>query len=166
MPPQKFGMKKKQLDILPGVGLGEVKFGMSREEAASLLGEPQAKEVVSYSDEEDEKSDSWEYQDLRIDLSFEEAEDWRLVIISVSSEEYLLNGKTLIGSDQEELMTELAQLEISDLMVEDLSDEQNLNQQLISSELLGINFWLVEDTVQEIQWAPLFIDDDTIDWPN
>lgn len=158
-------MEKTQLTILPGVGLGEVKFGMTREAVLSILGNPEAKEVVSYSDEEDEKSDSWEYQGLRVDLSFEEAEDWRLVIISVSSEDYLLNGKALIGSDQEELMTELAQLEISDLDIEDLSDEQNPNQKLVSSELLGINFWLVEDTLQEIQWAPLFIDDDTIDWP-
>lgn len=159
-------MEKAHLDIRPGIGLGEVKFGMSREQVETLLGKPEAKEVVSYSEEdEDEKSDSWEYHGLRIDLSFEEAEDWRLVIISVSSEQYLLNGKALIGSDQEELMTELAQLEITDLTVEDLSDEDNPNQKLISSELLGINFWLVEDTLQEIQWGPLFIDDDTIDWP-
>lgn len=158
-------MEKQHTIIHPGIGLGEIKFGMSREEVEQLLGKPDFHEITSYSDELDEKSDSWEYHGLRLDLSFEEAEEWRLVIISVSSDDYILNNKQLVGSDMEELMAELTELDITDIEVEDLSTEENPDHILVSSEEHGINFWVSEDVVEEIQWGPFFVDDETIAWP-
>lgn len=158
-------MKKQHIDIKIGTGLGDIKFGMKREEVEAILGVPDAKETTSYSDDEDEMSDSWEYHGLRIDLSFEEAEDWRLSIMSISSDDYMLEGRQLIGTDMEELMSELAELDIKDLEVEDLSTEDHPEHILVSSEEKGVNFWVSGNIVEEIQWGPLFIDDDTIAWP-
>ncbi len=158
-------MEKKHIDIKVGAGLGDIKFGMSRDEIEAILGVPDAKETTSYSEDENELSDSWEYHGLRIDLSFEEAEDWRLSIISISSDDYVLDGKQLIGSDMEELMSELTLLDINDVEIEDLSTEDHPDHILVSSEEKGINFWLSENVVEEIQWGPLFADDDTIIWP-
>ncbi|WP_424961158.1 hypothetical protein [Ekhidna sp.] len=158
-------MEKVQVEILPGVGLGKLKFGMSREEIKTMLGEPDHQEVTHYGDDESDKSDAWEYHPLRLDLSFEEAEDWRLTIISVSSEDYLFKGSSLIGLNQEELMEELELQGVSDLEIEDLSSEDHPEQLLISSQSLGINFWLHKDILEEIQWGPLFEDEHTIRWP-
>ena len=111
------------------------------------------------------KSRRREYHPLRLDLSFEEAEDWRLTIFSVSSEDYQFKGSSLIGLNQEELMEELDVLGVKDLEIEDMSSEDHPEQVLISSEELGINFWLHQDICEEIQWGPLFEDEHTIKWP-
>ena len=158
-------MEKVQVEIIPGVGLGKLKFGMTREEVNALLGQPNHQEVTAYGEDVDDKSDAWEYHPLRLDLSFEEAEDWKLTIISVSSEDYLLKGSSLIGLSQEELLEELEVLTINDLEIEDLSDEDHPEQILISSEEQGINFWLHQGILEEIQWGPLFEDEQTIKWP-
>lgn len=158
-------MSKIELDIKPGTGLGKLKFGMSREQVKSILGEPDAQEITHYGEDETDKSDAWEYHSLRLDLSFEEAEDWRLTILSVSSEDYLFKESSLIGLDQEELMEELELLGLKDLEIEDLSSEDHPEQTLISSEKFGVNFWLHKEILEEIQWGPLFVDDNTIQWP-
>lgn len=159
-----FVMKKVQVEIIPGVGLGKLKFGMDRAEVKAILGEPDHQEITNYSDDE-EKSDAWEYHPLRLDLSFEEAEDWRLTILSVSSEDYLFKGSSLIGLNQDELMEELELLGVKDLEIEDMSSDDHPAQLLISSEELGVNFWLHKNILEEIQWGPLFVDDNTIKWP-
>lgn len=158
-------MEKAQVEIKPGIGLGLLKFGMTRDEVKKILGDPNHQKVTHYGDDESDRSDAWEYHSLRLDLSFEEAEDWRLTILSVSSEDYQLKGSSLIGLDQEELMDELNMLGIKDLTLEDMSSEDHPDQLLISSEDLAINFWLYQNILEEIQWGPQFIDDQTIKWP-
>lgn len=158
-------MEKIQVEIVPGVGLGKLKFGMSRDEVKTILGEPDHQEITSYGDDDSDQSDAWEYHPLRLDLSFEEAEDWRLTILSVSSEDYMFKGSSLIGLNQEELMEELDVLRVKDLEIEDMSSEDHPEQTLISSDELGMNFWLHKDILEEIQWGPLFEDENTIRWP-
>ncbi|MEO9485485.1 MAG: hypothetical protein ABJG47_18640 [Ekhidna sp.] len=159
-------MEKVHVDILPGVGLGKLKFGMSRDDVKAVLGAPDHQEITHYGDDADDQSDAWEYHPLRLDLSFEEAEDWKLVIISVSSEDYQLKGSSLIGLNTDELMEELDMLGIKELEIEDMSSEDHPDQKLIASEELGLNFWLHQDILEEIQWGPQFLDDETIQWPN
>ena len=158
-------MEKQHIDIIPGVGLGEVKFGMSRKEVESILGKPNHQQITSYDGNEEDQNDAWEFHPLRLDLSFEEAEDWRLMIISVSSEDYLFKGSSLIGLSLDELIEELEILGLKDLEIEDMSTEENPDQKLISSEELALNFWLYENILEEIQWGPQFVDDNTIHWP-
>ncbi|SNT30798.1 hypothetical protein SAMN05421640_3330 [Ekhidna lutea] len=158
-------MEKTQIEIVPGIGLGALKFGMNREEVKSILGEPDHQEITHYGEDDSDQSDAWEYHPLRLDLSFEEAEDWRLTILSVSSDDYLLKGSSLIGLNQEELMEELELLGVKELEMEDLSSEDHPEQLLIAAEELGVNFWLHKGILEEIQWGPLFQDEHTIKWP-
>ena len=46
-----------------------------------------------------------------------------------------------------------------------MSTVESPTHELISSDQLGINFWFDEDTLSEVQWGPLFVDDETIKWP-
>ena len=39
------------------------------------------------------------------------------------------------------------------------------SHELLASDFLGINFWFDEDQLSEVQWGPLFVDDESIDWP-
>ena len=158
-------MKKALKEIKPGYGLGNLKFGMSRAEVKLMLGEPSFIDKYSHSDSADDLTESWEYDDLGLSISFDEDENWKLIMISINSDFYVLNGVSLIGLKEKELLAKLEAMNLGDLDLEDCSDLGSDEQKVIEVEEKAINFWLIDDALDEIQWSPFFIDDDTIDWP-
>lgn len=158
-------MKKALKEIKPGYGLGNLKFGMSRSEVKLMLGEPSFIDKYSHSDSADDLTESWEYDDLGLSISFDEDENWKLIMISINSDFYELNGVSLIGLKEKELLAKLEAMNLGDLDLEDCSDLGSDEQKVIEVEEKAINFWLIDDALDEIQWSPFFIDDDTIDWP-
>lgn len=158
-------MKKALKEIKPGYGLGVLKFGMTRDEVKLLLGEPSYIDKYSHSDSDEDLTESWEYEELFLSLSFDEEEDWRLLLISVSSDFYELEGKSLIGLNQEELLDELDEINLGKLNLEDCSESKHEDQKVIEVDEKSINFWINDGVLDEIQWSPFFIDDDTIKWP-
>ena len=78
-------MLKELKEIKPGVGLGFLKFGMSRDQVKELLGEPALIDKYSHSDAANDGTESWEYDELFLSISFDEAENWKLMMFSVSS---------------------------------------------------------------------------------
>jgi hypothetical protein len=148
-------------NIQPGRGLGELLFGMNREEVLALLGEPTEKETYPLDEEEcDEEVESWHYDELDLSLSFNEEDDYRLITIAVSGGDYLYNGVDPIGLDAAALETLL-----TDSKIEDLEKVEEEGLLLFSSETIGINFWFEEGKLSEVQWGPFFADEETIDWP-
>lgn len=158
-------MKKGMKDIIIGQGLGDVKFGMSRESVISLLGEPDERDLQTLAEDE-AQSEIWHYDELELSLGFDQGEDWRLISIAVSAEEYHFESKALLGKSREEVETFLADSSLADLEMDDLSDDVDSAQCLLVSEENEINFWFEEDVLTEVQWGPLFKDDDTIIWPS
>lgn len=158
-------MKKALKEIKPGYGLGNLKFGMTRAEAKLMLGEPSFIDKYSHSDSAEDLTESWEYEDLGLSISFDEEEKWKLIMISVTSDFYELNGVSLIGLKEKELLKKLETMNLGELDLEDCSDLGSDEQKVIEVEEKSINFWLIDDALDEIQWSPFFIDDDTIDWP-
>ena len=171
-------MRKELKDIRPGQGLGLLKFGMTRHQVRMLLGEPDEMDALVYNEEGSDEVDAlvyneegsdageaWHYDTLELSVSFDRHADWKLVSMAVSSPEYTFNGTPLIQLNKTELLRQLKMLGISDLDQEDLSTSDAPNYHLLSSEGLCINFFLEEDKLSEIQWSPLFEEDDTIIWP-
>ncbi len=167
-------------EIKSGEGLGKIKFGMTREQLEKLIGEPDEIEDFSYSSDEDDdlvnededneededaQTELWHYDNLELSVSFDEEVDWRLVNIAVSSSDYTFKGEKIIGLGRAELLDTLKKLGLTNLKQEDHSSKESPNHKLVASEALGINFWLENDVLAEMQWGPLFIDDDTIVWP-
>ncbi len=157
--------KNELKEIKAGYGLGMLKFGISRAEVEKLLGKPDEIEEHSYSDTDDDVTETWHYDELELSLEFDKEEDWKLITMSVSSEFYEFMGKSLISVSEDKLISAFEELKIEDFEEEELSPIENPSQKLISLEDLGINFWFDNDVLLEIQWCVLFIDDDTIDWP-
>ena len=46
-----------------------------------------------------------------------------------------------------------------------MSTVENPTHELYSSDSLGINFWFDDNKLSEIQVSPLFVDNETIKWP-
>ncbi|RXP46610.1 hypothetical protein EC396_13895 [Lutibacter sp. HS1-25] len=158
-------MKKQLKEIKLGIGLGPVRFGMTKAEVKLILGEPSNAETFSYSDSDEDLTECWDYQDLELTLNFDEEEDWRLTMISVTSKFYELEGVSLIGLNGEDLLAQLTKLNIGNVEIEDFSEEDVFDNELIEIEDKSLSFWLNDDVLDEIQWTPFFIDEDTLDWP-
>lgn len=158
-------MKKTLKEIKPGYGLGSLKFGMTREDVQSLLGKPSFIDKYSHSDSKKDLTESWQYDELLISLSFDEDEDWKLIMISVNDDFYELEGKSLIGLNQDDLIAQLDKMNLGEWSIEDCSEDDSEDQKVIEAEDKSINFWINDGVLDEIQWTPFFIDDDTIEWP-
>lgn len=158
-------MKALLKNIKPGYGLGSLKFGMSRAEVKRMLGEPSFIDKYSHTDSDDDLTESWEYDALELSLSFDEDEDWKLMMISVNSDFYQLEGVSLIGLGENELLKKLEAVNLGKLNLEESSEYDGQNQKVIDIDEKSINFWINDGVLDEIQWSPLFIDDDTIKWP-
>jgi len=158
-------MSKLLKEIKAGIGLVNLKFGISREDVKNILGEPDEIEVYDEAEEDESNTESWHYDELELSLRFDDDEDWRLTTLSITSEAYTYEGKTLIGMEKEELLAHLSELKIDDLEFEDWGTDEDPGHELVISESTGINFWFDGPVLTEVQWNPLFIDDDTLDWP-
>ncbi|MFB0960797.1 MAG: hypothetical protein QMB20_06325 [Flavobacteriales bacterium] len=151
--------------IAEGEGLGELKFGLQREDVELLLGEPDEKESFSYTESEEDETESWHFDELELSLGFDKEDDWRLVTIAITSADYKFLDFTPIGLSKEEFKSKLKDKGVDDLGFDDLSSSENPSHELIFSDKLGMNFWFDEDSLSEVQWSPHFIDDDTVKWP-
>jgi|TARA_B110000240_G_C13145312_1_gene302869 hypothetical protein len=158
-------MKQISKKIKTGIGVGELKFGISKDDAKKILGEPDDCEKYSYSNTEKDLTEIWYYKNLGLNISFDEDEDWRLGSITIESETYLFENSIFIGQDKNEILSEFKNLKIIDVEYEDMSTVENPTHELYSSDTLGINFWFDNNKLSEIQISPLFIDDETIKWP-
>jgi len=134
------------MDIKPLEGLGDLKFGFTRNQVKEILGEASEIDTFKYEEDEDEElTESWHYDDKEISLSFDEIEDWKLVNFAISAEDYKLNGKAVIGLKKEELLKTIEAFDMGEIM----DDEEN---NVISVVDTQVNFWFDEGEVAEVQW--------------
>ncbi len=150
--------------IIPGIGLGELKFGITMDKVFQIIGEPERREKYSYSESNIDLTETWYYNALGFNVGFDEDENWKLILIAVKSEIYKLN-QIFIGQTKNIVLSELYKLEIKDIEYEYMGTIENPTHELISSDTLGINFWFDDEKLSEIQISPIFIDNETIKWP-
>ncbi|GLR19507.1 outer membrane protein assembly factor BamE [Portibacter lacus] len=158
-------MKENIKDIKPGIGLGDLIFGMNKDQVKAVLGTPDETEMQTFSEEELDSIEIWHYDDFELSLSFSEEEDWKLYTISINAEFYTLNDEEIMYKDIEDIKSKLVGWDFTDLAYEDLSNSDGPSQKLISSECSEISFWFDDNLLSEIQWSPVFEDEDTINWP-
>jgi len=158
-------MRKDIVEILPGTGLGVIKFGMERSQVKMILGEPDEKDVFFMTESDDSEAEVWYYDEDCLSLSFDAADNWRLVTIEVDHEKYTFKNIAFFNKNKLEVITALEELNVLDFKHEPVPMEEAPNHELISSESLGINFWFDDDLVTEIQWGPFFNADESVKWP-
>ena len=147
-------MKNKLKDIEIGVGIGELKFGMTPEMVIDILGEPDEKVTENFSEvDPDFYSEEWHYDDIELSLSFDMLEQMELGTISVSSDHYLLEGKSLIGLTRKKVEALLDEMDLSSTWEEFKDVEAGGN--LLANEDEGLSLWFEDGILIEIQWEIL-----------
>lgn len=156
-------MNTKEIKI--GTGLGDIKFGITREELKTIAGDPTEVDTFNASGEEDGYlTESWHYDEHEFSVSFDEEDNWRLTTISTSSPECDYKGLKLIGKGLDHVLALLENENLGENELEDLSDE-NINQKLVCLLPSSLNLWFENDDLTEIQWGVLWSDEDTPKWP-
>ncbi|MFT4987049.1 MAG: hypothetical protein ACI8U0_002696 [Flavobacteriales bacterium] len=158
-------MEKDIKDIMPGEGLGVIKFGMTQEAVSAILGPPTEKEVITDSEFPDENSEAWHYDELEVSLGFEDMEGWKLMNIALSSAEFTLHNRKLIGLEREKLMSVLDNLGLTEFLLEE-AEVDGEQQSLIRSNETGINFFLDNGTLSEVMWSPIIDEEENFIFPN
>ena len=158
-------MSFSYLDITSGEGLGGIKFGFTREEVEALMGEPEEKEVYDLNDDKDYKTESWHYDEYEIALSFVLFDEWRLVSVTCSFEDSLLFGKEVVGMKKKQLLKLLEQNNVKDIQYENCSSDDVADLLLAFSMSLGMNFWLEEGLVTDVEFGIKYDEQEEPIWP-
>jgi hypothetical protein len=148
--------------VRPGIGLGELLFGVSRDVVRGHLGEP---------DEVDEDylcpcpEVRWHYEDLGLTASFDGEEGFRLWSLRVTSEEAGLFGHRLIGCPEGRVRSVLGRMGLGPVEEEllEFSDHPSLGWLRYPDR--GLDFWFQEGRLDSIQWNPLIGSGDEFLWP-
>lgn len=169
-------MKDKKL--IPTVGFGSVRFGMTVDEVKAILGKPDSEETTSLGDDPDDKSTELIYDELGLSLSFDEIEKFRLTdIMTEDGSEFTLGGKIHLGDSLESVrkavvaadygpMEELDvedDIEDDDLTPEELEDAKGLTEYELPE--VGVNLYFRDGKLDTIQIGPEYDEDDNILWP-
>jgi len=153
-------------NIIPGEGLGIIKFGMTQDQVVKILGEPNEKEKIVDEMYPDEESVAWHYDELEISLGFENIEGWKLLNIALSSPDFEFHKRKLIGMDREKLMTTLDKLGLTEFLLDESSEEDEESQTVIRSNETSVNFFLDNGILSEIMWSPIPDEEQNLIFPN
>ncbi len=144
-------------NINKGVGLGSLKFGIYTTDVEEELGNQ------TEADKNEDEGENWHYDDYDMSMSFDE--DSRLVTIAVSDESYLLEGVGLIGKDVEFVEEQVKSMNLGESFHEEMSEGEEGGISVLGFEDSSMNLWFEDGILTEIQFWPLFKDEDTIVWP-
>ena len=87
----------------------------------------------SHSDSDKDLTESWEYEELYLSISFDQAENWKLMMISVTSDFYELEEVSLIGLSEKKLIDQLDEIDLGDFFMIP-ADNRDLNYSIYYSE--------------------------------
>lgn len=157
-------MEANLQEIIPGKGLGTLRFGASRDEVKNTIG--QADEVEKYSLDEFDSDDTeaWHYDEKGISLSFDQEYEWKLSSIAVSGDDYQLDGVKLVGKTIDEIEELCESKGWGELMEDEEIAEEEAGIAMLHLEEKGISFWFEEDKLSEVQLSPLYVNDQIV-WP-
>ncbi len=159
------------IEIVPGRGLGELLFGATFSDTRLILGDPDDVGKSEFEDEDTGEvttSEMWTYGEMGIKLHFDEMDNFRLGMFSVEDDMFTLMGEKLIGCEKSKVMDFLKGLNFGEFEDERVVFDEDLDapvSDIVSFMDKEIEFWFADGTLTEIQWSPLWADDETPIWP-
>jgi hypothetical protein len=153
------------MEIKPGIGVGQIKFGMDEQELKKIYGQPALIKEGEYVENSGDLNREWVYSN-GISFTFDKEDDYRLGIISVTKKGFTLFGRDLIGVPFESVRSFMSKQSYEIPKKEDWSSEESPNHVLLDYDSIGLFLWFNDDILDEIQFSYQFLsDNNTIDWP-
>ena len=144
--------------IVPGYGVGELKFGLPREDVEKILGAPD--EEALHEDPEMGTTVTWNYWRKGISVYFEEEDDYRLGCMEVEGGELFIWDENVYGFSKEKVAELAAAHGFHEIEVDD-----DKHDECLSVDAAGLNFFFEEDEVISVQAGVLLTDDEECCWP-
>ena len=153
------------MEIKPGIGIGQIKFGISEEELVALLGQPYSIKEGEYVENSGDLNRELIYQE-GLSFTFDSEDDYRLGCISIRNQGHKLFGRDLIGMPIEAVRSFMSK-QLSEIpKYEEWSSEESPNHVLLDYDSFDIFLWFNDDLLDEIQFSYLFSEDNnTVKWP-
>lgn len=144
------------LVIKPEIGLGDLKFGSTKNAITAQIGIPKEKETLK--EEGVEEVEIWHYPDFGYSLFFELGQLPRLTSIEVYHEDAVLFEEKIFTLNEEEIISLLKKNGYEELDVED----HEWGERRISSDELSMDFYFQEDELVTINFGIYLDFNDTL----
>lgn len=149
-------------EILPGIGIGKLRFGMWRSDVEKLLGPPDGSRAFDYQESGSHIDELWTYETYGLELMFDESCDYRLASIKASHPQTTLGGTKLFGLDVEEALGRMFDLGYE--ATEKKSFPESKLQ--ICFDKQQIDLWFQGGFLETVEWGHLWLDNQTPRWPD
>lgn len=161
------------MDLKIGIGIDNIKFGMSEEDVINILGN--AENVCTFYESindifgetnsigkiESLNDITYFYNDKQIELIFNKDEECKLYTIQVSNPDVKLFESKIIGNTKDQLIKFLN----DNGNYEDFIIEVYDTFEVFLYEELNVTFYFEKNILTKIDFSPLYIDENTISWP-
>jgi len=120
---------------IPGKGIGNILFGISKKRLVELLDEPDALDTTN---EDGEICDHYYYDDLDVAFTFSSTEDDRLLVITIGNPECFVAEVLQTGMEMEDALAEIEKLKWETPDIEKIKDDDLI----FSYGDTGVDVWL------------------------
>lgn len=150
-------MSDKKIAIELGLGIGEFKFGITRDMLKTAVGEPDEIEKSDDGVDGEGKIEVWHYDEFELSVEFIEGNDWRLSTIAINSEDCLLQSVPIMGKPIAEVENLIDVLNLGEYQSEkiELDDDDEHDINMITVFEAGLNLWFEVGILTEIQLTPV-----------
>lgn len=164
--------------LIPTVGFGDVRFGMTIDDVKKILGKPDEEITENLGDSPDDLSTQLIYDKLGLSLSFDKAVDFRLVDIMTDDDcSFTLGDNIKLGDSRDAVFAAAREADYGPIEEHDIEDdldgdgldEEELEEAkgLTEYELpeVSVNLWFRDGKLDTVQIGPEYDEDDNIIWP-
>ena len=154
------------MKIIPGIGIGEIKYGMYEKDIISILGRPDKVDESEYVEGTGDWNRELWYSPKNLTFTFNKDDDYRLGTITVLGSGHTLFNKHLFGQELN-FLSKLISRETGQIAkYEDWSSEEIPEHECLIHDGLGIMFWFDFKELSQMQCSYLFeVDNETVVWP-
>lgn len=146
------------------VGVGQIIFGMTRNEVVQILGTPDIKESTSLNDE---KRITFRYESNGIELSFDSEDEYKLISIDIEDSIYLIgDAGSIIGLSLNDILRIFERRGFTIPTIDCISNEYEPNHLMLYYDKESITVSLINYICDSFSIGPFWKNDDEILWPS